>query len=41
VVGAGLERPAIAFYASLGSISMDDWRTRRLDGAALRALAER
>jgi GNAT superfamily N-acetyltransferase len=32
--------PAIAFYDSLGSVSMDDWRTRRLDGAALRALAE-
>ncbi len=32
--------PAIAFYESLGSISMDDWRTRRLDGAALRALAQ-
>jgi len=32
--------PAIAFYDSLGSVSMDDWRTRRLDGDALRALAE-
>jgi GNAT superfamily N-acetyltransferase len=32
--------PAIAFYDSLGSVSMDDWRTRRLDGAALRALAQ-
>ncbi len=31
--------PAIAFYDSLGSVSMDDWRTRRLDGAALQALA--
>jgi len=31
--------PAIAFYDSLGSVSMDDWRTRRLDGAALSALA--
>jgi GNAT superfamily N-acetyltransferase len=32
--------PAIAFYDSLGSVSMDDWRTRRLDGVALHALAE-
>jgi GNAT superfamily N-acetyltransferase len=32
--------PAIAFYDSLGSVSMDDWRTRRLDGEALRGLAE-
>jgi GNAT superfamily N-acetyltransferase len=32
--------PAIAFYDSLGSVSMDDWRMRRLDGAALNALAE-
>ncbi len=32
--------PAIAFYDSLGSVSLDDWRTRRLDGAALRALAD-
>ncbi len=31
--------PAIAFYDSLGSVAMDDWRTRRLDGVALRALA--
>jgi GNAT superfamily N-acetyltransferase len=31
--------PAIAFYDRLGSVSMDDWRTRRLDGAALQALA--
>ncbi len=31
--------PAIAFYDSLGSVSMDDWRIRRLDGAALQALA--
>jgi len=48
-VGEGLGRlewavldwnaPAIAFYDSLGSVSMDDWRIRRLDGAALRALA--
>jgi len=32
--------PAIAFYDRLGSVSMDDWRTRRLDGDALQALAE-
>jgi GNAT superfamily N-acetyltransferase len=32
--------PAIAFYDRLGSVSMDDWRTRRLDGAALQALAD-
>jgi GNAT superfamily N-acetyltransferase len=32
--------PAIAFYDRLGSVSLDDWRTRRLDGTALRALAE-
>jgi GNAT superfamily N-acetyltransferase len=32
--------PAIAFYDALGSVSMDDWRTRRLDGKALQALAE-
>jgi GNAT superfamily N-acetyltransferase len=32
--------PAIAFYDSLGSVSMDDWRTRRLDGAALQVLAQ-
>jgi GNAT superfamily N-acetyltransferase len=31
--------PSIAFYDRLGSISMDDWRIRRLDGAALQALA--
>jgi len=31
--------PAIAFYDSLGSVSMDEWRTRRLDGPALQALA--
>jgi len=49
-VGEGLGRlewavldwnaPAIAFYDSLGSVSMDDWRTRRLDGDALRKLAD-
>ena len=32
--------PAIAFYDTLGSVSMDDWRIRRLDGPALQALAE-
>jgi len=32
--------PAIAFYDSLGSVSMDDWRIRRLAGEALKALAE-
>ncbi len=32
--------PAIAFYEALGSVSMDDWRIRRLGGPALRALAE-
>jgi len=31
--------PAIAFYDALGSISMDDWRIRRLTGEALEALA--
>ncbi len=31
--------PAIAFYDGLGSISMDDWRIRRLTGEALEALA--
>jgi GNAT superfamily N-acetyltransferase len=29
---------AIAFYDSLGSVSMADWRLRRLSGAALAAL---
>ncbi|MHB8284344.1 MAG: GNAT family N-acetyltransferase [Caulobacteraceae bacterium] len=31
--------PAIAFYDVLGSVSMDDWRIRRLTGEALAALA--
>ncbi len=31
--------PAIAFYEALGSISMDEWQTRRLQGDALRILA--
>lgn len=30
--------PAIAFYESIGSHSMDGWSTRRLDGDALRRL---
>ena len=33
--------PAIAFYDSLGAATLNDWLTRRLDGAALEALAER
>jgi len=32
--------PAIAFYDRLRSVSLDDWRTRRLDGAALRTVAD-
>jgi GNAT superfamily N-acetyltransferase len=32
--------PAIAFYDALGSVSMDDWRIRRLTGSALQRLAE-
>ncbi|MDB5461224.1 MAG: acetyltransferase, family [Caulobacteraceae bacterium] len=32
--------PAIAFYDSLAAETMDDWTVRRLDGGALRALAE-
>jgi len=31
--------PAIAFYRSLGARAMTDWRVKRLDGDALRALA--
>lgn len=30
--------PSIAFYHSLGSVSLDEWDTHRLDGAALEAL---
>jgi len=30
--------PALSFYAALGAETMSDWRTLRLDGAALRAL---
>jgi GNAT superfamily N-acetyltransferase len=32
--------PAIAFYDSLGALSMDDWIVRRLAGDALKRLAE-
>lgn len=31
--------PAITFYDGLGSVSMDDWRIRRLTGEALERLA--
>jgi GNAT superfamily N-acetyltransferase len=31
--------PAIGFYDSLGALSLDDWRIRRLTGEALQALA--
>jgi GNAT superfamily N-acetyltransferase len=31
--------PSIAFYHSLGAVSMDDWTTYRLSGKALSALA--
>ncbi len=31
--------PSIAFYDSLGALSLDDWTLRRLTGAALRTLA--
>jgi GNAT superfamily N-acetyltransferase len=31
--------PSIAFYDSLGASAKDDWTVRRLDGAALTALA--
>jgi GNAT superfamily N-acetyltransferase len=30
--------PAIGFYRSLGAVAMDEWRTYRLHGEALRAL---
>lgn len=33
--------PAIAFYRSLGAQAMDQWTVNRVDGAALRELAER
>ena len=32
--------PSIAFYDSLGAAEMGDWTVRRLDGEALRRLAE-
>ena len=32
--------PAIRFYRSIGARPMDDWTVQRLDGEALRALAE-
>ncbi len=32
--------PAIGFYRRLGAIGMDGWTVQRLDGQALRALAE-
>ena len=32
--------PSIEFYQSLGAVLMDEWRLCRLNGAALRALAE-
>jgi GNAT superfamily N-acetyltransferase len=32
--------PSIAFYDSLGALSMDDWIVRRLTGDALKRLAE-
>ncbi|HEY8574252.1 GNAT family N-acetyltransferase [Phenylobacterium sp.] len=32
--------PSIAFYDSLGAARMDDWTVRRLDGEALKRLAE-
>jgi GNAT superfamily N-acetyltransferase len=31
--------PAIAFYRSIGAVTMDEWTTHRLTGDALRALA--
>jgi GNAT superfamily N-acetyltransferase len=33
--------PALGFYAALGAESVNDWRIRRLTGAALSALAAR
>lgn len=32
--------PSIAFYDTLGALAKDDWTVRRLDGEALRRLAE-
>jgi hypothetical protein len=31
--------PALAFYAGIGAVRMEDWTTHRLTGAALRSLA--
>lgn len=33
--------PAVDFYTAMGAESMDEWRTRRVSGEALRKLAER
>jgi GNAT superfamily N-acetyltransferase len=33
--------PALRFYAALGARTLDDWRTLRLDGAALQSLSRR
>ena len=41
MVGAGLNKPARAFYAALGAAEMDEWTVHRLTGPALRALAGR
>ena len=35
-----LNAPSIAFYKSLGAVTMDDWTTYRLTGDALTAIAE-
>ena len=32
--------PSIAFYRALGAVSMDEWTTMRVDGAALARLGE-
>lgn len=34
-------QPSIDFYHGLGAVTLDDWRTFRLTGAALERLAER
>lgn len=33
--------PAIGFYRAIGARAVDDWTVQRLDGAALRAFADR
>ncbi len=33
-------RPSIGFYLSMGALPMDDWRTYRLTGETLKAMAE-